>query len=224
MACPGTERAPNERLAVRWLGRVPYDRALALQDETLRARLEDRIPDTLFLLEHEPVYTLGRGAREEDLLGAPARLGVPVFRVGRGGAATFHGPGQLVAYPIVALARQGRDVRRYVQALEEVAIRVCRGFGVEAFRRPGLVGVWSRGGKIASIGVGVRRWVAYHGLALNVETDLRFFEAIVPCALPGESVTSIARERGDRVGVEEAVPVLVREFCSVFGFEAPSEP
>ena len=174
--------------------------------------------DFLLLLEHEPVYTLGRGARESDLLGAPERFGVPVFRVGRGGGVTYHGPGQLVAYPIVTLARQGRDVHRYVRRLEEVLIGVCAVFGVEAFRRRGLTGVWVRNGKIASIGVGVRRWVAFHGAALNVNTDLAYFQAIVPCAMPGLAVTSLGRELEQGLDMTAVAGVFERQFRHVFGY------
>ena len=167
-------------LQVRRLGCRPYDDVLALQ-ESLLAAVAEGGPETLLLLEHPPVYTLGRGADAADLHGAPERLGVPWFRVGRGGGATFHGPGQLVAYPIVRLRAAGRDVHGYVRALEQALIDSCAAFGVAAATPSGETGVWVGERKIGSIGIGVRRGVAYHGIALNVTTDLRYFDAITVC-------------------------------------------
>jgi len=181
-------------LVVRALGVCRYADALALQED-LVARKEGGDPDDyLLLLEHEPIYTLGRGADTRDLRGADELLGVPVARVSRGGGVTFHGPGQLVAYPILALQRGQRDVRRYVQMLETVLIRVCADFAIAAQRREGCVGVWVRDAKIASIGVGVRRWITFHGIALNVTTDLRYFAHIVPCRMPDARMTTMALE------------------------------
>jgi len=210
-------------LKIYRLGRVEYSTALKFQELLVRTKLSGAPLDYLLLLEHEPVYTLGRGANEADLQGAPRRLGVPVFRVSRGGHATFHGPGQLVAYPIVALARHGRDVHRYVRGLEEVGIAVCRDFGVPARRVPGFTGVWVEDRKIASIGVGVRRWVTYHGLALNVAPDLRYFAAIVPCALVGVQVTSLEAERAQATPMEAVADVFARRFCELFGYAEAGE-
>ncbi len=145
-------------------------------------------------------------------------MGIPAFRVGRGGGATFHGPGQLVAYPLVTLARAGRDVHRYVRALEDVLIRVCAQFNVPARRRPGLTGVWVETAKIASIGIGVRRWTTFHGIALNVSTDLSFFTRIVPCRMPEARMTSLALELGTAPPLAAVRDVLVREFRRVFGY------
>jgi lipoate-protein ligase B len=191
--CP---QAPECRLHVRELGCLPYAEALALQDELVAARAADAIGDQLLLLEHPPVYTLGRGADAADLLGAPARLGVPVYRVGRGGGVTFHGPGQLIGYPIVRLRSAGRDVHRYVRALEAALIATCAHFAVEAGALPGQTGVWVRERKIGSIGIGVRRGVACHGVALNVATDLSYFSHVVPCRMAGLRVTSLAELLG----------------------------
>ena len=184
------------RLWARQLGCVPYADALALQDDLVAACAAGSADDELLLLEHPPVYTLGRGADAADLQGAPQRLGVPVYRVSRGGGATFHGPGQLVAYPIVRLRAAGRDVHRYVRVLEAALIATCSRFGVAAVAPPGQTGVWAGGRKLASIGIGVRRGVAFHGIALNVSTDLAYFAHIVPCRTAGLAVTSLAVELG----------------------------
>jgi len=176
------------------------------------------VEDQLLLLEHPAVYTLGRGAETGDLLGADERLAVPVFRVGRGGGVTFHGPGQLVAYPIMQLQAGRRDVRAYIRTLEQVAIGVCADFGVRATHADDQPGAWVEGRKVASIGVGIRRWTSLHGLALNVSTDLRYFEAIVPCRMPTLRVSSLARERGVTPSMADVEESFERHFCSAFGF------
>jgi lipoyl(octanoyl) transferase len=175
---------PVAALQVRRLGRRPYDEVLALQ-ESLLAEVAAGTPETLLLLEHPPVYTLGRGADASDLRGAPERLGVPCFRVGRGGGATYHGPGQLVAYPIVRLRAAGRDVSGYVCALERALIDTCAAFGVVASAPRGQIGVWVGERKVGSVGIGVRRGVAHHGVALNVTADLGYFDAITVCRSDG---------------------------------------
>ena len=208
-------------LVVRDLGRCPYASVLALQDELVARKIDGERADYLLLLEHEPVYTLGRGADLADLCGADQRLGVSVHRVGRGGGVTFHGPGQLVAYPIVSLMRGGRDVHRYVRQLESVLLRACAAFGVVATRRDGLAGAWVGDRKIAAVGIGVRRWTTSHGVALNVDTDLRFFEAVVPCRVPGMRVTSLAQELATGAPPMDAVrAVFEQEFRTVFGYAA----
>ena len=187
---------PRGTLRVHRLGRIGYEEALAWQEDLVARKLAGDTDDHLLLLEHEPVYTLGRGARAEDLLGADERLSVPSFRISRGGGVTYHGPGQLVAYPIVALAAHGRDVHRYVRQLESALVAALGAHGIAAGVRPGLTGVWVGERKIASIGVGVRRWVSFHGIALNVAPDLDYFRAIVPCAMPEVTMTSIETELG----------------------------
>ena len=206
-------------LVVRNLGRCEYGAALRLQEEIVARKIDGDSDDYLLLLEHEPVYTLGRGANATDLLGADERLRVPVFRVGRGGGVTFHGPGQLVAYPIVRLSHGGRDVHRYVQNLESCLIGVCDDFAIAAHRREGHPGIWVGDAKLASIGVGIRRWTTFHGIALNVATDLSFFEQIVPCRMPEVRMTSMAVVLGTtpEYGVVQAS--LVRNFQSVFGYD-----
>jgi lipoate-protein ligase B len=210
------------QLLVRELGLCAYATALALQEEILARKIAGDAHDYLLLLEHEPVYTLGRGADSADLLGADRGLGVPSFRVGRGGGATFHGPGQLVAYPLLTLGHGGRDVHRYVHALEEVLIRVCRDFGITANRRGGFTGVWVDSAKIASIGIGVRRWTTFHGIALNVSTDLSFFARIVPCRMPDVRMTSMASELGAAPPMAQVRGAFVEEFRSVFGYAEPA--
>jgi lipoate-protein ligase B len=194
-------------LRVRRLGRMPYAEALQRQEDLLAAKLAGGRGDDLLLVEHDPVYTLGRGADERDLCGAPARLGVPVFRVGRGGGATYHGPGQMVAYPIVHL-RHGRDVHRYVRSLERALIAALARFGVAAQAVPGETGVWTAAGKIASIGIGVRRGVSFHGVALNVSTDLDYFRQIVPCAAPQTVIVNLAALVAEPVTVSQAGEVF----------------
>jgi lipoyl(octanoyl) transferase len=205
-------------LTVHDLGVAPYAEALALQENLVARKIAGEADDYLLLLEHPPVYTLGRGADAQDLRGADQLMGVPVFRVSRGGGVTFHGPGQLVAYPILTLHRGGRDVHRYVRTLEDVLIGVCAEFGIVAERQPGLTGVWTGGAKIASIGIGVRRWTTFHGIALNVSTDLRFFTRIVPCRMPDVRMTSMAVELGAAPPVRDVAMRFAARFRVAFGY------
>ncbi len=187
-----------------WLGHVPYERALEIQVDCLERRARGEIADTLLLLTHPHVYTFGRAGDPKNLLVSPeslAREGIPVARVGRGGDVTYHGPGQLVGYPIVRLAKP--DVHRYVRSVEAALIEALGAFGVPARRIEGLTGVWAGEKKIASIGVGVRRWVTYHGFALNVCTDLSYFRRIHLCGLVGREATSISEAIGREVAVDE---------------------
>ncbi len=203
---------------------IPYARALEQQRSLLEARIAARVPDVLLLCEHGPTITLGRGAHAEHLLSRPEDLairGVEVFEIERGGDVTWHGPGQLVGYPILDLGPRGRDVHRYLRDLEEVLIRVLAGYGLAGERDPGFTGVWVAGAKVAAIGVKVKRWVTMHGFALNVSCDLQGFRDIVPCGLHGRTVTSMERLLGpacpDLAAVAER---LVEEFQAVFGVEA----
>ncbi|GAB4233949.1 MAG: lipoyl(octanoyl) transferase LipB [Deltaproteobacteria bacterium] len=180
-----------------WLGEVAYREALELQLSCLERRAARRIPDTLLLLTHPHVYTLGRAGNEANLLVSKESLaaeGVPVERVGRGGDITYHGPGQLVGYPIFRMEKP--DVHRFVRSIEAALIDALRTFGVESRRIEGLTGVWAGERKIASIGVGIRKWVTYHGFALNVSTDLSWFRRIHLCGLKGREATSIAEVTG----------------------------
>jgi lipoyl(octanoyl) transferase len=205
---------PNA-LAVAWLGQINYQAALELQNMLVRARLNDDIGDILLLLEHPHVYTLGRGADERFLLN-PASI--PVFRVSRGGQVTYHGPGQLIGYPILKLDGAKRDVIRYLRRLELVLIKSLATLGIVAERQAGLTGVWIGAEKIASIGVGFRRWVSLHGFALNVTTDLSFFDAIVPCGIVGCRMTSIAAQGCSALTSELVGQIVARQLAAVFGY------
>jgi lipoyl(octanoyl) transferase len=196
---------------------------LLLQARLVAERQAGRIPDTLLLLEHEPVFTLGRSARRENVLFPEAELrgrGFDVHEAGRGGDVTYHGPGQVVGYPIVDLSPDRCDVHRYVRDLEEVMIRTCRSYGVEAVRVPGLTGVWVGDEKIGAIGVRIARWVTSHGFAFNVATDLAPFALIVPCGLSGKGVTSLERLLGRPAALDAVADRLATDFASVFGREA----
>lgn len=198
---------------VVWLGAQEYRAALDLQLRLVDRRARGEVPDTLLLLTHPHVYTFGRAGKGENLLVSPEALereGISVERVGRGGDVTYHGPGQLVGYPIVLLGKP--DVHRYVRTLEAVLIEALEGFGIEAGRIAGLTGVWAGGRKIASIGVGIRRWVTYHGFALNVNTDLSYFSRIHLCGLKGRAATSMAAIAGRPVPLE-AVRDAVAAAC-----------
>ena len=202
-------------LEIQWLGRgIPYADALARQEMSVGGKIAapDAVPDRLLLLEHAAVYTIGR-TPERGSLGAEATLPHPLHTVGRGGQATYHGPGQLVGYPILDLARRGRDLHRHLRFLEDVLIAALGAFGVRAHRREGLTGVWVGGRKIASIGVGVRRWVSFHGFALNVTREaLLGFGAITPCGIAGVTMTSADAESGAVVTVEEFAEVVAEHF------------
>lgn len=207
-------------LTVQRLGTVAYQPTWELQNELAEQRRSRRIGDRLLLVEHFPVYTIGRGGDEANLLASPARLrelGAEFIRVDRGGDITFHGPGQIVAYPIVELA-DPLDLRRYVRALEEAVIATAAAFGVEAHLEPGLIGVWVEGlRKLAAIGVRVRRGVTTHGLALNVNTELRWFAEMIPCGIADRDVTSLARELGHRVDAAAVEDHLTDELARIFG-------
>jgi lipoate-protein ligase B len=198
------------------LGCLEYLHALALQEDILQRRCGGAESDTLLLLEHPPVFTLGRGAEEKNLL-TPRE--VPVHRVSRGGEATFHGPGQLVGYPLLDLTKHGRDVHVYLRGLEAVLIEVLATYGIAARREQGKTGVWMNEKKIASIGVGVRRWVTYHGFALNVTTDLSYFADIVPCGLVGVRMTSMAELLPVAVDVASIKPLVAATFARYFGYK-----
>ena len=203
-------------LEVGVLGRVEYATAVAWQEALVARRLEGG-RDTLLLLEHPPVYTLGRGADSQHL-GAAAGGDVPVVRTHRGGQVTYHGPGQLVGYPIVGLRDLRPDVRWYLGMLEGILIGALGDLGIEAGRRAGLTGVWVGGRKIASIGIALRRWVTWHGFALNVAGDLCGFAPITPCGIHGVEMTSVGREGGPS-DIDAVVPLVLRRFVSAFGYE-----
>jgi lipoyl(octanoyl) transferase len=202
------------------LGAIPYQEALALQRAAAAARLAGTIPDVLLLCEHPPVITLGRSAKPEHLL---ATHGVEVHEVERGGDITFHGPGQLVGYPILDLTNYKKDLHWYLRQLEAVLITTLAHFEIPAERRQGLTGVWTHGRKIASIGVHARGWVTWHGFALNVTTDLSYFDLMVPCGIQGVEMTSIARERAHaHTTIAAAAAVATEAFAEHFGVEMMS--
>jgi lipoyl(octanoyl) transferase len=189
----------------------------------VRERQAGLIPDTLLLLEHDPVFTLGRNARAENVLFPADALrarGFEVFEIGRGGDVTYHGPGQVVGYPIFDLKPDRQDVHRYVRDLEDVMIRTCADFGVAAQRIQGLTGCWVGDQKIGAIGVRLSRWVTSHGFAFNVSADLAPFELIVPCGIRGKGVTSLARLLGRGVGLDETMDRLAGNVAMVFGHRA----
>ena len=205
----------QSRLEIGMPGRLDYERAVAWQEALVARRLAGG-SDALLLLEHPPVYTLGRGA-DPRFLGAAAHGDVPVVRTHRGGQVTYHGPGQLVGYPIVALRELRPDIRWYVRTLEDVLIDSLATFGIQASHRDGLTGVWVGRRKIGSIGVAVRRWVTWHGFALNVGPDLEGFVAITPCGIDGVEMTSVAREGGPGT-LESVLPVVRDRFVARLGY------
>jgi lipoyl(octanoyl) transferase len=205
-------------LRVERLGRVDYTAALDLQKETERAVLTGAQPDTLLLLEHPHTLTLGRRSSEGGII-APEEVlqkrGVTVFETNRGGKVTYHGPGQIVGYPIVNLSPDREDVHRFVRDLEEVLMRTMNDFEIEAFRIDGLTGVHTARGKVAAIGVHIARWVTTHGFALNVNTDLSYFDLIIACE--GEPVTSMKGLLGLEIEMSQVEDRIIEHFAEVFG-------
>jgi lipoic acid synthetase len=198
----------------------PYDRALELQHRLVAARKEGRGEDVLILLEHPPVITLGRRADRSHITASPdllTRLGIQIHRVERGGDVTYHGPGQIVGYPILDLRQHRQDVGWYIYSLEEVIIRALADFGIAAQQVKGAVGVWVGDKKIAAIGARIESWVTYHGFALNADPDLRYFDLIVPCGIRDKAVTSMRRVLERPVDVEAVRSRLAQRFGEVFG-------
>lgn len=213
------------RLLVRRLGRVRYADGLALMEQLVAERHAGAIPDTLLLLEHDPVVTLGRSARPENVLftrEALAARGVELFETGRGGDVTYHGPGQVVGYPIFDLSPDRRDVHRYVRDLEEVMIRVAADYRVAASRVEGLTGTWVGRDKLGAIGVRIARWITSHGFALNVRTDLSHFGLIVPCGISARGVTSLELLLGRQLHLEDVQDRIETHLRAVFDFTEAS--
>jgi lipoyl(octanoyl) transferase len=216
------EKAVAQRpcLNVQWLGRINFAEALALQEKIVtRKRSNARSHDELLLLEHEPVYTIGRTPDQTSLSAAgrirrgeqgAAHLPHRLFAINRGGQATYHGPGQLMGYPIIDLRRCGQDLHKYLRWLEQLLIETLAEYGIAATRRQGLTGVWVEQRKIASIGVGVRHWITMHGFALNVCGDLTPFDRIVPCGISGVAMTSIEKEIGETFSIAELAKAVER--------------
>jgi lipoate-protein ligase B len=203
------------------LGRVAYEEALELQRHIARDRISGALPqDVLLLVEHPPVVTLGRASKGKHLIASPEFLrskGVELFEVERGGDVTFHGPGQLVGYPIVDLKRHRLDLHWYLRRIEEALINTLADYDIVGERNPSFTGVWTKGKKIASIGVHARDWVTWHGFALNVTTDLSYFDLMVPCGIDGVVMTSIARELGtDDLSMQDVIERVSAKFAAAF--------
>jgi lipoyl(octanoyl) transferase len=214
----------KRQLQVRRLGRIGYAEALRVQKETEQAVLERRQPDTLLLLEHPHTYTLGRRGNANGILATPElleQLGVSVFETNRGGKITYHGIGQIVGYPIFNLSPDREDVHRYVREIEESLIRAVGDFGLEGFRIEGLTGVHTQFGKVAAIGVHLRRWVTTHGFALNVNTDLSFFNYIVAC--DGEPIASMNQLLSREIELAEVEDKIINRFAEVYDFDKVEE-
>ncbi len=198
----------------------PYEQVALLQERLVALRLDEALPDLLLVLEHTPVITMGSRSKPENLLGTKTELndrGITLTTSSRGGDVTYHGPGQLVLYPIIKLSGAGADARGHLANLEETAILTASDFGVEAFRRAGMTGAWTRGGKLAAIGVRFRRWVAFHGMSFNVNPDMSGFALIVPCGLMNEQVTSLAALLGKRAPDTHSVrESMIRHARAVF--------
>lgn len=209
----------SERVYVLDLGRREYRETWELQRQVVRARQRGLLPDVLIFVEHPPTYTLGRGGVTENLLLSQeelVRLGAAYVETDRGGDVTYHGPGQIVGYPVVGLEAQARDVHLYLRRLEEVLLRTLHRFQIAAHRVEGLTGVWHEQGKVAAIGVRVSRWVTSHGFALNVTTDLSYFNHIVPCGIVGRNVTSMASILRQPIDLCSVRKTLSQDFSHVF--------
>lgn len=211
----------NRQLEVRQIGRVDYASALQLQKDLEREVIENRERDYFLLLEHPHTFTIGRRSSEQGVLATAEILrsmGVEVFETNRGGKVTYHGLGQIVGYPIISLSPDHEDVHKYVRDVEEVLIRTMADYGIEAFRIEGLTGVHTSSGKVAAIGVHIKRWVTTHGFALNVNTDLSYYNWIIACE--GEPVTSMEQIIGREIPMAEVEDRLIQNFSEVFGYES----
>jgi lipoate-protein ligase B len=201
------------------LGLVEYVEAYALQRKLLHQRLQGEIPDTVLLLEHPPTITIGKSGKIENILISKEELfeeGISLFFVNRGGDATYHGPGQLVGYPILDLRNRGRDVHRYVYDLEEVLLKTINSFSIEAYRDTSHAGVWVKGEEVAALGLSIHKWISMHGFALNVHTKLDHFSLINPCGFLDRGATSISKLLNRKVSVAEVADILINKFAEVF--------
>ena len=208
------------------LGEVPYKDTWDLQAELLKLRSKSLIPDTLLLLEHPNTYTFGKTADRNNLVGNSDFLqknGISVFEIDRGGDVTYHGPGQLVGYPIIHLTEWYQDTHKYLRALEEAIILTIAEYGITGTRNSKYTGVWIENRKIAAIGIKVSRWVTMHGFALNVSTNLNLFNGIIPCGISDKEVTSIEKEIGKSVDMQEVKQKFAQHFSEVFSYENRSE-
>lgn len=204
------------------LGFIDYQNAWDLQKDVFAKRVKDEVADTFFMLEHPHTYTLGKVAEKENLISSEDQLkelGVSVYEIDRGGDITYHGPGQIVGYPIIKLSDWKEDTHEYLRSLEEVMMEVCADYGLKTHRNPKYTGVWIDERKIAAIGIKVSRWTTMHGFAFNVNTDLNYFGGIIPCGIKDKDVTSLKRELGIEVPIEEVKQKLADKFKEVFGYQ-----
>jgi len=210
-----------KKLDVLDLGLRNYKEVWDLQRKLVYKRISDDIPDSLILVEHFPVITLGRQAKKEEVLVSKSYLSerrISLFQIERGGKATFHGPGQLVAYPIINLALNEKDLHKYLRNLEETVIRLLKKVGVKGERKERYTGVWVKDKKIASIGIAIKKWVTYHGLALNVNVDLSYFSLIFPCGMDNKKVTSLEEIFSYPVEMDKVKKLFIKSFCEVFNY------
>jgi lipoyl(octanoyl) transferase len=210
-----------KRLLYSDLGTIDYQEAWDLQKSLFELRYKKKIDDLLLLLEHPHTYTLGKTANKNNLVGNEEFLkenSISVYDIDRGGDITYHGPGQVVGYPIIDLDNWERDTHKYLRALEEVLIETCKGYGLQAGRKEKYTGVWVGEKKIAAIGVKVSRWITMHGFAFNVNTDLNLFNGIIPCGITDKGVTSLKEELGCRLSIEEVKNKIVKKFTDIFGY------
>lgn len=211
----------NRNLLYCNLGLIDYKEAWDLQKETYELRVNGKIPDVIYLLEHPNTYTFGKTADHNNLVGSEEYLAenkISVYDIDRGGDITYHGPGQIVGYPIINLEYWQKDTHKYLRALEETIIETCAEYGITAGRVPKYTGVWIEDRKIAAIGIKVTRWVTMHGFAFNINTDLSFFKGIIPCGISDKDVTSIRRELKKDIDIEQTKTKLLSNFGKLFGY------
>ena len=211
----------NRNLLYADLGLIDYKDAWDLQKHTFELRYQKKISDIIYLLEHPHTYTLGKVADEKNLIGSKEYLDkkkISVYNIDRGGDITYHGPGQIVGYPIIDLKEWQNDTHKYLRALEEVIIRTCDHYGIKGIRDPKYTGVWIENRKIAAIGIKISRWITMHGFAFNVNTDLSLFTGIIPCGIVDKEITSLQKELSRSVSVTEVKEILLKNFMKVFGY------
>lgn len=204
------------------LGLIDYKEAWDLQKEIVELRHNKKIPDVLFLLEHPHTYTLGKVADKKNLIGSDEYLTknkISIYDIDRGGDITYHGPGQIVGYPIIDLNEWQKDTHKYLRALEETIIRTCSTYDLTGTRDPKYTGVWIENRKVAAIGIKVSRWITMHGFAFNVNTDLSLFSGIIPCGISDKEVTSLQKEKGEQINLTEVKNLLLKNFKEIFGYE-----
>jgi lipoate-protein ligase B len=205
------------------LGFIDYKEAWDLQKSIFNKRLSGEIPDTFFMLEHPHTYTLGKVAEKENLISNDDQLkelGISVYEIDRGGDITYHGPGQIVGYPIINLKDWKEDTHEYLRGLEEIIIQTCSHYGISSERNSKYTGVWIGNRKIAAIGIKVSRWITMHGFAFNVNTDLNYFGGIIPCGIKDKDVTSLQRELNKQLDIQEVKEVLLQNFKKYFGYSS----